>query len=61
VQHLVSVAQSALIEGVRLGYVMTFVLAVVILGLVLFIRTPNFRAAEKRVEAPKHESAIEIA
>jgi EmrB/QacA subfamily drug resistance transporter len=61
VQHLTAVAQSALIDGVRLGYVMSFVLAVVILGLILFIRTPNFRATEKRVEVPKHESAIEIA
>jgi EmrB/QacA subfamily drug resistance transporter len=61
VQHLTEVAQSALISGVRLGYVMSFALAIVILGLIFFIRTPNFRAAETRVEVPKHENVIEIA
>jgi hypothetical protein len=29
--------------------------------LIFFIRTPNFRAVEKRVEVPKHENVIEIA
>jgi EmrB/QacA subfamily drug resistance transporter len=61
VQHLIDVAHNALIDGVRLGYVMAFVLALVILGVVLYIRTPDFRAMEKRVEVPKHESAVEIA
>jgi EmrB/QacA subfamily drug resistance transporter len=61
VQQLTQIAQAALIEGVRLGYVMALVLAVVMLGLVLFIRTPNFRAAQQRVEMPKAESAVEIA
>jgi hypothetical protein len=46
---------------VRLGYVMSLALAVVIFGLVLLIRTPNFRAAENRVEISKHENVIEIA
>jgi EmrB/QacA subfamily drug resistance transporter len=60
VQRLVDVAHVALVDGVRLGYVMSLVLAVVIMGLILFIRTPNFRSAEKRVEVPKHESAVEV-
>jgi hypothetical protein len=61
VQQLTQIAQAALIEGVRLGYVMALVLAVAILGLVLFIRTPNFRAAQPRAEMPKAENAVEIA
>lgn len=59
VDYLMNVAHSALIDGVRLGYVMALVLAVMIMGLILFIRTPNYRAAEKRIELPK-ESAVEV-
>ena len=60
IQPLVDIAHGALIDGVRLGYVMAMVLSVIILALIVFIRTPNYRAAEKRVEIPKHESAVEI-
>jgi MFS family permease len=60
VQQLIDVAHNALIDGVRLGYIMSFVIAVVIMGLLLYIRTPNFRAAEKRIEVPQHEAAPEI-
>jgi hypothetical protein len=60
-QPLVDLAHNALIDGVRLGYVMALVLSVIIMGLVLFIRTPNYRAAEnQQVELPSHESAVEI-
>jgi EmrB/QacA subfamily drug resistance transporter len=61
VQQLTEVAKGALISGVRLGYVMAFVLALIILGLILFIHTPNFRAVTTRVEVPKHENIAEIA
>lgn len=59
-QHLIDVAHIALIDGVRLGYVMSFVLSVMIMGLILFMRTPNFRSAENRVEIPKTEGAMDI-
>lgn len=59
-QHLTDVAHNALISGVRFGYVMALVLAVAIMGLLIYIRTPNFRAAEQRIEVPKHESAAEV-
>jgi EmrB/QacA subfamily drug resistance transporter len=61
VQRLTDVAHNALISGVRLGYVMALVLAVGIGVLLFFIHTPNFRATERRIEMPKHESAVEIA
>jgi EmrB/QacA subfamily drug resistance transporter len=60
IHHLIDVAHAALVDGVLLGYVMTLVLSVMMLALLLFIRTPNFRAAENRVEIPRHEGAIEI-
>lgn len=60
IQHLTDIAHNSLISGVRLGYVMALVLSVMIMGLLLFIRTPNFRATEQRVEVPKHESAVEV-
>lgn len=59
-QHLIDVAHSALIDGVRLGYVMSLVLSVIILGLIIVMRTPNYRSAENRVEVPKSEGALEI-
>jgi hypothetical protein len=60
IHHLIDVAHAALIAGVRLGYVMSLVLALIIMGLLIFIRTPDFRSAEQRVELPKHEGAVEI-
>jgi EmrB/QacA subfamily drug resistance transporter len=60
VQQLIETAHVALIDGVRLGYIMSFVIALVIMVLLLIIRTPNFRAAEKRVAVPQHEAAPEI-
>jgi hypothetical protein len=59
-QHFIEVAHGALIDGVRLGYVMSFVLSVMIMGLILFIRTPNYRSAENRVEIPKAEGVMDI-
>jgi len=60
VQQLTDVAHNALVSGVRLGYVMALVISVAIMALVLLIRIPNFRANEKRMEAPKHEESVEI-
>jgi hypothetical protein len=59
-QQLNDVAHAALIEGVRLGYVMALILAVVTLALLFLIRTPNFRLSESKVSVPKQESAVEI-
>jgi EmrB/QacA subfamily drug resistance transporter len=60
IQHLTDAAHSALIEGVRVGYIMALVIAVITLGIVLLIRTPNYRRAEMRATLPKQESAVEI-
>lgn len=60
VQQLTDVAHNALISGVRLGYVMALVISAAIMTLVILIRTPNFRADEKRMEASKHEETAEI-
>jgi hypothetical protein len=60
VQYLLDVAHTALIDGVRLGYIMALVLSVAIFVLVLLIRTPNYRTAVTRVEVPKAEEAVEI-
>jgi hypothetical protein len=59
-QYLIEVAHGALIDGVRLGYVMSFVLSVMILGLILFMRTPNYRSAENRIEISKTEGVMDI-
>ncbi|MCC6455727.1 MAG: MFS transporter [Caldilineaceae bacterium] len=59
-QHLTDVAHAALIEGVRLGYVMALILAFMTLAIIFLIRTPNYRLAETVARIPKQESAVEI-
>jgi hypothetical protein len=47
-------AHSALIAGVRFGYVMALVLALIVLILVLILRTPNYRT-QPAAARPKAE------
>lgn len=61
IQHLTEVAHSALIEGVRVGYVMALALAVVTFVLLFLMRVPNYRVVERKESAPTPENAVEIA
>lgn len=45
IQQLIAASHSALIAGIRVGYIMALVAAVLVLLLLLVLRTPNFRAS----------------
>ena len=60
IQHLTDVAHTALVDGVRVGYVMALVLTLGTIALILLIRTPNYRAVEVHSNLPKHDNAVEI-
>jgi MFS family permease len=58
IRQLTEVAHSALIAGVRLGYVMAAILAVAALALILWLRTPNYRGGVRK--PPSQEAAADI-
>lgn len=52
IQHLIAASHSALIGGIRVGYIMALVVAVLVLLLLLMLRTPDFRADSSAAARP---------
>jgi EmrB/QacA subfamily drug resistance transporter len=44
IQQLITASHSALIEGIRVGYIMALVVSVLVVLLLLILRTPDFRS-----------------